>query len=52
MIYANVLNRPPDNQGFEYGLGLLNDGQLNRGGVVRWIAANPEFRNNHLYGGK
>lgn len=52
VIYANVLNRPPDNGGFEYWLGLLNDGQLNRGGVVRWIAANSEFRSNNLYGGK
>ncbi len=52
LIYRNVLGRSFDQEGYEYWLGLLNDGSLNRGGVVRWIAANAEFKDNNLYGGK
>ncbi len=51
-IYRNVLGRDFDQEGYEYWLGLLNDGSLDRGGVVRWIAANDEFKNENLYGGK
>ncbi len=49
IIYENVLNRPRDNGGYQYWLGLLDSGRLDRGGVVRWIAAAPEFVNAHPY---
>ncbi len=43
ILYRNVLLRDPDEKGFQYWLGFLNDGQLNRGSVVRWVAAGVEF---------
>lgn len=43
ILYQNVLQRQPDDAGFRYWLGLLNSDQLNRGGVVRWVAAGAEF---------
>ena len=46
---SNVLGRYYDQAGFHYWLGLLETGQLNRGGVVRWIAANNEFIDKHPY---
>ncbi|NNF55953.1 MAG: DUF4214 domain-containing protein [Acidimicrobiales bacterium] len=52
ILYQNVLGRQPDAKGFNYWLGLLDSGQLNRGSVVRWVAANDEFVNNNLYNGK
>ncbi len=48
-IYLNVLNRQPDETGLAYWHGLLVRGELSRGGVVRWIAANEEFINHHPY---
>ncbi len=42
-VYNNVLGRGADGPGFNYWLDLLNSGQLNRGGTVRWIAAGNEF---------
>ncbi len=42
-VYENVLGREYDQDGFDYWLELLDDGELTRGGVVRWIAANTEF---------
>ena len=48
-VYENVLGRIYDQEGFDYWLGLLSSGQLNRGGVVRWIAANAEFLNRYPY---
>ena len=48
-VYSNVLGRYYDQAGFHYWLGLLETGQLNRGGVVRWIAANNEFIDKHPY---
>ena len=48
-VYQNVLGRTYDQAGFDYWLGLLESGQLNRGGVVRWIAANAEFINRYPY---
>ncbi|MFW2381522.1 MAG: DUF4214 domain-containing protein, partial [Acidimicrobiales bacterium] len=51
-IYINVLGRQYDQAGYDYWLGLLNDGSLDRGGVVRWISGDVEFKNNNLYGGK
>lgn len=52
ILYQNILGRQPDATGFNYWLGQLDSGALDRGGVVRWIAANDEFINRHLYGGK
>ena len=49
VIYLNVLNRPRDGGGFQYWLDFLESGQLSRGGVVRWIAAAPEFVAAHPY---
>ncbi len=49
VIYKNVLNRPRDGGGFQYWLGLLESGRLSRGGVVRWVAAAPEFVATHPY---
>ncbi len=49
VIYANVLDRAPDDDGFEYWLDLLDRSELTRGGVVRWVAANQEFINKYPY---
>lgn len=51
ILYSNILDREPDGEGFNYWLDLMNSGELDRGGVVRWIAANDEFINRHQYGG-
>ncbi len=48
IVYTNVLDRSPDPDGFAYWLGEMNRG-LSRGGVVRWVAANPEFIDRHPY---
>lgn len=48
-IYLNVLGRSHDKSGFDYWLKLLDNGDLARGGVVRWIAANDEFINQYPY---
>ena len=42
IVYANVLGRSYDLDGFEYWIGQMQAG-LSRGGVVRWVAANDEF---------
>ncbi len=52
ILYQNVLGRQPDARGFNYWFGLLDSGQLSRGSVVRWVAANEEFVNNNRYSGK
>ncbi len=43
ILYQNVLLRQPDTAGFNYWLSLLDNGLLNRGSVVRWVAAGEEF---------
>ena len=48
-VYRNVLGREYDQAGFDYWLSLLESGELTRGGVVRWIAANQEFINRFPY---
>lgn len=48
-VYENVLGRAYDQAGFDYWLGLLDSGHLTRGGVVRWVAANDEFRMRHPF---
>lgn len=49
IVYENVLGRTADPIGFAYWLDLVETGQLGRGGVVRWIAANNEFVSGHPY---
>ncbi len=49
IVYQNVLGRDYDQDGFDYWLDLLERGQLNRGGVVRWVAASSEFEQQHPY---
>lgn len=44
IVYTNVLGRTYDQAGFNYWLDQLETGALTRSGVVRWIAASPEFR--------
>lgn len=48
IVYGNVLDRTPDAEGFEYWLGQM-DGGLGQHGVVRWVAANDEFKTRHPY---
>lgn len=50
-VYRNVLGRNADAGGFAYWLGLLDQGRVSRGGVVRWVAANAEFANRYHYAG-
>lgn len=42
VLYDNMLGRVPDEKGFAYWLGEMNNG-LSQPGVVRWIVANEEF---------
>ncbi len=51
-LYLNVLGRPSDDAGFAYWLGLLNSRQLDRGGVVQFVAADVEFTNNNRFVGE
>ncbi|NND02612.1 MAG: DUF4214 domain-containing protein [Acidimicrobiia bacterium] len=49
IVYQNVLGRPADPGGFRYWLGLLDRGEISRGGTVRWVAAADEFIGRHRY---
>ncbi len=49
-VYQNMLTRTPDQAGLEYWLGKMNEGTLDRGGVVRFVALNPEFVALYPYG--
>ncbi len=44
LLYSNMLDRLPDQDGFNYWLQLMNEG-LSQHAVVRWIVANDEFIN-------
>ena len=48
-VYRNVLGRTYDRAGYDYWRGMLDRRELTRGGVVRWVAANSEFRSRHPY---
>ncbi len=48
-VYRNVLGRSYDEAGYRYWLGLLDQGRLSRGGLVRWVAANAEFASRYPY---
>ncbi|MFW2383828.1 MAG: DUF4214 domain-containing protein [Acidimicrobiales bacterium] len=50
LIYRNVLGRDYDRAGFEYWLGLLENGTLTRPGVVRWVTAGAEFIAKYPFG--
>ncbi len=52
LVYTNVLGRGSDPEGLNYWLGLLNRGELDRGGVVRWVAANNEFADANRFAGE
>ena len=49
IAYQNVLGRTYDQGGFDYWLSLLENGDLTRGGTVRWVAASTEFIGEHPY---
>ncbi len=48
-VYTNMLDRAADRDGLTYWLGLMDDGTLDRGSVVRWVAANDEFIARYPY---
>ena len=58
-VYANVLGRDFDQNGYDYWLDLLSGtneygdnpslDQLSRGAVVRWVTGSKEFKNNYPY---
>lgn len=48
ILYRNVLGRRYDTAGFNYWLGLIDQG-MERSETVRWIAANTEFVLAHPY---
>jgi hypothetical protein len=41
-FYANVLNRAPDQGGFDYWVGLLNNGTINAADTLRSFSESPE----------
>ncbi len=43
LIYQNVFGRAPDSGGYNYYLGLLNNGQITRAGVMGQFIASSEF---------
>ena len=47
LIYANVLERARDIDGFNYWLGTLTSGQLDRSGVLLYFSLAEEFRAKH-----
>ncbi len=51
-VYRNVLGRSPDPAGFAYWLDALQSRRLSRGGVVRWISGDTEFKNNNRFLGE
>ncbi len=44
LIYRNVMERPPDQEGYHYWLRLLNDGRVTRGYVMLLLSDSSEFR--------
>lgn len=48
-VYRNVLGRVPDPSGFAYWTGQLDRGTLTQPAMVRWVAANTEFRKRFPY---
>ncbi len=50
-VYTNVLGRDYDQAGFDYWLGLLDDGSLARHELVFHVTANVEFTNAYPFQG-
>lgn len=50
-VYLNVLDREPDQKGYDYWLERLDNGALTRATLVLNVAANNEFINKHSYTG-
>ncbi len=44
LIYHNVMERPPDQEGYHYWLRLLDDGRVTRGYVMLLFSDSNEFR--------
>lgn len=44
LVYANVLDRTPDENGYRYWLELLSDGSLNRSELMLYFSLGDEFR--------
>jgi len=47
VVYANVLDRAPDDKGYQYWLGLLSNGTLNRAELMLYFSLGDEFRRRH-----
>lgn len=45
LLYANVLLREVDTEGYNYWKGFLDRGELSQGGTMRWVAEGKEFQN-------
>ncbi len=48
-VYRNVLGRDVDRVGYEYWLGLLENGDLTRAGAVFYISGNDEFIDSYPF---
>ncbi len=44
LVYANVLDRTPDEKGYTYWLELLSSGSLDRSGLMLYFSLGDEFR--------
>lgn len=47
-LYRNVLHRAPDQRGFDYWLGLLNNGQISRAAALIEFSESPENQSGVL----
>lgn len=50
LVYRNMLDREPDQGGFDYWLAKMESGELSQHTVVRWVVANAEFIGRYPYG--
>ncbi len=48
-VYANVLGRAYDQEGYDYWLGLVTSGQLTRHEMVFYVTANAEFTRQYPF---
>ncbi len=49
LVYSNVLGRAFDQEGYDYWLGLLNEGAINRVELVFYVTQNLEFINSYPF---
>ena len=47
LVYNNVLDRVPEDKGYQYWLRLLSDGTLNRSEMMLYFSLSDEFRRRH-----